>query len=71
MRCRGEVLEHELGGIVLKQIIMVYRLWQKIDYWIELTTNEVAQTEIGKSVLIVGPLSPGKVVLKEEACGIP
>ena len=71
MRCRGEVLEHELGGIVLKQIIMVYRLWQKIDYWIELTTNEVAQTEIGKSVLIVRPLSPRKVVLKEEAGGVP
>ena len=41
------------------------------EYCIELTTNEVAQTEIGKSILIVGPLSPGKVVLKEEACGIP
>ena len=41
------------------------------EYCIELTTNEVAQTEIGKSVLIVCPLSPRKVVLKEEADGIP
>ena len=41
------------------------------EYCIKLTKIEEPQTEIGKSVLIVGPLSPGKVVLKEEVGGIP